>query len=134
MSYVFLPRSISNGCPICSVMTFPIKSSKYPTDHPPYLKPPLSSSPGPPGACITPSSVMNDKTMSFLMSAPPCLLAADAYPDYGMVENSSAAPLSEFASRRRRREVIDRDASDRRCREVLLHPGADLGGGAAGTR
>src|SRR5437899_2611562 len=71
MSYVFLPRSRSNGCPICSVMTFPRKSSKYPTDHPPYLKPPLSSSPGPPGACITPSSVMNDNTMSFRMSQPP---------------------------------------------------------------
>src|SRR2546422_8304636 len=69
-------------------MTFPRKSSKYPTDHPPYLKPPLSSSPGPPGACITPSSVMNDKTMSFLMFVPASLLL-NANPDYGMVEKSS---------------------------------------------
>src|SRR6267378_3772958 len=91
MSYVFLPRSRSKGCPICSVMTFPRTSSKYPTDHPPYLKPPLGSSSGPPGACITPSSVMNDKTMSFLI-CPRLLSDDDASPDYGRVENSSLLP------------------------------------------
>jgi len=32
------------------------------------------SSSGPPGACITPSSVMNDKTMIFLMEQPPSLV------------------------------------------------------------
>src|SRR5438552_12093900 len=123
MSYVFLPRSISNGCPICSVMTFPIKSSKYPTDHPPYLKPPLSSSPGPPGACITPSSVMNDKTMSFLMSVPASLLLMPIQTTTWSKTHRSRLRRRLGQGLRRRREVINRDASDRRGREVLLHPG-----------
>src|SRR5207245_6606452 len=73
-------------------MTFPRTSSKYGTDHPPYLKPPLSSSPGPPGACITPSSVMNDKTMSFLIL--PRTSFVSCSPDYGTVENSSVPDSS----------------------------------------
>ena len=41
---------------------------------------------------MTPSSVMNDKTMSFLMSVV-CLLARDALSDYGMVQKSSVARM-----------------------------------------
>src|SRR5438445_3935394 len=48
-------------------MAWPTASSKRGIDHPPYLKPPLESSSGPPGACITPSSVTNVRTISFLM-------------------------------------------------------------------
>src|SRR2546428_12649532 len=35
---------------------------------PPCAKPPLSSSPGPPGACMTPSRVKKVLTISFLIS------------------------------------------------------------------
>src|SRR5438132_14343963 len=48
-------------------MAWPTASSKRGIDHPPYLKPPLESSSGPPGACLTPSSVTNVRTISFLM-------------------------------------------------------------------
>src|SRR5438105_5852062 len=67
MSYVFRPRSRSKGWPICLPIAWPTASSKRGIDHPPYLKPPLESSSGPPGACITPSSVTNVRTISFLM-------------------------------------------------------------------
>src|ERR1700747_697997 len=50
-------------------MTLPAISSKYPTVQPPNLKFPEVSSSGPPGACITPSSVMKDRTISFRMFA-----------------------------------------------------------------
>src|SRR3989442_4757867 len=48
-------------------MAWRTASSKRGIDHPPYLNPPLESSSGPPGACITPSSVTNVRTISFLM-------------------------------------------------------------------
>src|SRR5437773_5597834 len=67
ISNVFLPNNRSNGLPICSVIILPRNSSKYGTVHPPYLKPPLSSSPGPPGACITPSRVIKVRTIIFLI-------------------------------------------------------------------
>src|SRR5260370_24543740 len=35
---------------------------------PPYSKPPLVSSSGPPPACMTPSRVMNSSTITFLMT------------------------------------------------------------------
>src|SRR5579864_1495546 len=35
--------------------------------HPPYAKPPLVSSSGPPGACMTPSRETNSSTLTFLM-------------------------------------------------------------------
>src|SRR5260370_10871531 len=49
-------------------MTVPITSSEYGACHPPYVKPPLVSSSGPPPACITPSRVMNSSTITFLMT------------------------------------------------------------------
>jgi hypothetical protein len=52
-------------------MILPRKSSKYGTVHPPDVKFPLVSSVGPPGACMTPSSVMNDKTIIFLIKSTP---------------------------------------------------------------
>src|SRR5438105_212662 len=67
MSYVFRPRSRSKGWPICLPIAWPTASSKRGIDHPPYLKPTLESSSGPPGACITPSSVTNVRTINFLM-------------------------------------------------------------------
>jgi hypothetical protein len=36
--------------------------------HPPYAKPPLVSSSGPPGACMTPSRETNSSTLTFLMT------------------------------------------------------------------
>src|SRR5712692_841959 len=49
-------------------MTVPITSSEYGACHPPYAKPPLVSSSGPPPACMTPSRVMNSSTITFLMT------------------------------------------------------------------
>src|SRR6266567_4795054 len=76
ISNVFLPNNRSNGLLICSAIVLPRKSSKYGTVQPPYVKLPLVSSVGPPGPCMTPSSVMKDRTMSFLIvSIPPRLCA-----------------------------------------------------------
>src|SRR5215210_2077714 len=71
ISYVFLPSNKSKGLLICLSITLPRKSSKYPATQPSCLKPPVGSSSGPPGACITPSRDMNERTISFLILFPP---------------------------------------------------------------
>src|SRR5215204_1561254 len=71
ISYVFLPSNKSKGLLICLSITLPRKSSRYPTIQPSCLKPPVGSSSGPPGACITPSRDMNERTISFLILFPP---------------------------------------------------------------
>src|SRR5215469_6152420 len=53
---------------ICLFMTVSITSSEYGACHPPYAKPPLVSSSGPPPACMTPSRVMNSSAITFLMT------------------------------------------------------------------
>src|SRR5262249_43670064 len=68
ISKVLRPNNRSNGRFICLFMTAPITSSTYGTCHPPYAKPPLVSSSGPPPACITPSRVTNSRTITFLMT------------------------------------------------------------------
>src|SRR5215211_1326559 len=67
ISYVFLPSNKSKVLFICLSITLPRKSSKYPATQPPCLNPPVGSSSGPPGACITPSRDMNERTISFLI-------------------------------------------------------------------
>src|SRR5690348_5608702 len=69
MSKVLRPNSRSNGMFICLFMTAPRTSSEYGACHPPYAKPPLVSSSGPPPACMTPSRVTNSRTITFLMTA-----------------------------------------------------------------
>src|SRR5918996_5063400 len=54
-----------------SPMDWFIRPSQKFTDQPPCSKPPVGSSSGPPGACITPSRLTNVFTTSFLMAAPP---------------------------------------------------------------
>src|SRR5512141_595921 len=54
MSNVLRPNSRSNGRFICLLRAFPRIGSEYGLIHPPYAKPPLGSSSGPPGACMTP--------------------------------------------------------------------------------
>src|SRR5260370_17659775 len=68
ISKVLRPNNRSNGMFICLFMTVPITSSEYGACHPPYAKPPLVSSSGPPPACMTPSRVMNSSTITFLMT------------------------------------------------------------------
>src|SRR3989440_10864345 len=53
---------------ICLFMTVPSTSSEYGACHPPYAKLPLVSSSGPPPAWMTPSRVMNSRTITFLMT------------------------------------------------------------------
>src|SRR5215813_9623646 len=67
MSKVLRPNNRSNGMFICLFMTLPSTSSENGACHPPYVKPPLVSSSGPPPACMTPSRVMNSSTLIFLM-------------------------------------------------------------------
>src|SRR5260370_42470687 len=71
MSKVVPPNNRSNGMFICLFMTVPSTSSEYGACPPPYAKPPLVSSSGPPPACMTPSRVMNSRTITFLI--PPFL-------------------------------------------------------------
>jgi hypothetical protein len=49
-------------------MTVLTTSSEYGAVHPPYAKPPLVSSSGLPGACMTPSRETEERTITFLMT------------------------------------------------------------------
>src|SRR5216684_9192693 len=69
LSKVFLPSYKSNGMFICFLIAVPETASECGLVHPPYAKPPLVSSSGPPGACTTPSRETNSSTLIFLMTA-----------------------------------------------------------------
>src|ERR1041384_3562257 len=68
MSKVLRPKSRSKGMLICFCTAAPRMSSSYGAAHPPYAKPSLLSSSGPPGPCMTPSREMCSSTMIFLMT------------------------------------------------------------------
>src|SRR6266851_1311234 len=68
MSKVFRPINKSNGMFICFFMASEETESECEPVHPPYAKPPLVSSSGPPGACMTPSRETNSSTLTFLMT------------------------------------------------------------------
>src|SRR5215210_3374558 len=67
ISKVLRPTNRSNGMFIFLLRTVPRISSAYGLIHPPCAKPPLVSSSGPPGACMTPSREICSSTLSFLM-------------------------------------------------------------------
>src|SRR5512138_3385885 len=71
ISKVLRPNNRSNGRFICLLRTVPRTASEYGHVHPPYVKPPLVSSSGPPGAWMTPSSEICSSTITFLMRVPP---------------------------------------------------------------
>ena len=58
-----LTPGVENISPMAALMT----SSKYPATQPPSSNPPVGSSCGPPGACMTPSRVIKLKTIIFLI-------------------------------------------------------------------
>src|SRR5882757_11248702 len=68
MSKVLRPNNKSNGMFICFFMAVEETGSECGLVHPPYAKPPLVSSPGPPGPCMTPSRETNSSTLIFLMT------------------------------------------------------------------
>src|SRR6266446_4435525 len=68
MSKVLRPSNKSNGRIICFFMAVEETVSECGLVHPPYAKPPLVSSSGPPGACMTPSRETNSSTLIFLMT------------------------------------------------------------------
>src|ERR1700751_1900682 len=68
MSKVFRPINKSNGMFICFFMAAELTESECGLIHPPCAKPPLVSSSGPPGACMTPSREANSSTLTFLMT------------------------------------------------------------------
>src|SRR5580692_2491480 len=69
LSKVFRPSNKSNGMFICFLTAVELTASECGLVHPPYAKPPLVSSSGPPGACVTPSREINSSTLIFLMTA-----------------------------------------------------------------
>src|SRR4030066_206903 len=69
ISKVLRPNNRSNGMFICLLRSVPRIASEYGAIHPPYAKPPLVSSSGPPGACMTPSREICSSTITFLMTA-----------------------------------------------------------------
>src|ERR1039458_5352756 len=69
-SKVLRPSNKSNGMFICFLMAVETTGSECGPIHPPYAKPPLVSSSGPPGACMTPSRETNSSTLTFLMRTP----------------------------------------------------------------
>src|ERR1700692_827758 len=68
MSKVLRPSNKSNGMFICFLMAVEETGSECGLIHPPCAKPPLVSSSGPPGACMTPSREINSSTLTFLMT------------------------------------------------------------------
>ena len=68
ISKVLRPNNRSNGMFICLLRAVPRIASEYGAIHPPYAKPPLVSSSGPPGACMTPSREICSSTITFLMT------------------------------------------------------------------
>src|SRR5713101_2990487 len=68
MSKVLRPSNKSDGMFICFFMAVDTTGSECGLVHPPYAKPPLVSSSGPPGACMTPSREINSSTLIFLMT------------------------------------------------------------------
>src|ERR1700722_5082091 len=68
MSKVLRPSNKSNGRFICFFMAAELTGSECGLVPPPYAKPPLVSSSGPPGACMTPSRETNSSTLIFLMT------------------------------------------------------------------
>src|SRR5579859_389368 len=68
ISKVLRPNNRSNGRFICLFISVPVTSSEYGPGQPPYAKPPLVSSSGPPGACMTPSRETNSSTITFLIN------------------------------------------------------------------
>src|SRR6266852_3199264 len=68
MSKVLRPSNKSNGMFICFLMAVETTGSECGLVHPPYAKPLLVSSSGPPGACMTPSRETNSSTLTFLMT------------------------------------------------------------------
>src|SRR5690606_8715100 len=66
-----LPSSRSNGSAIMPMIASPVSLLAYGALQPPCLNPPLGSSSGPPGACITPSSETCALTISILTAVPP---------------------------------------------------------------
>src|ERR1700733_7712001 len=68
ISKVLRPINKSNGRFICSFMAVERTGAECGLIHPPHAKPPLVSSSGPPGACMTPSSETNSSTLIFLMT------------------------------------------------------------------
>src|SRR4029434_7427629 len=67
ISKVLRPSNRSIGISNILFTAAPIASSSKGADHPPYLKPSLVSSSGPPPACMTPSRVMCSSTVILLM-------------------------------------------------------------------
>src|SRR5665648_1104607 len=76
ISKVLRPNNRSNGMFICLLRAVPRTASECGAIQPPYAKPPLVSSSGPPGACMTPSREICSSTIIFLMTA------FLQYPDY----------------------------------------------------
>src|SRR5271167_251010 len=68
ISKVFRPSNRSNGMFISFLMAVELTESECGLIHPPYAKPPLVSSSGKPGACMTPSRETNSSTLTFLMT------------------------------------------------------------------
>src|SRR5512141_821984 len=68
ISKVLRPNNRSNGRFICLLRAVPRISSEYGAIHPPCANPPLVSSSGPPGACMTPSMEICSSTITFLMT------------------------------------------------------------------
>src|SRR5258708_38427481 len=67
MSKVLRPSSKSNGRIIGFLIAVETTGSECGLVHPPYAKPPLVSSSGPPGPCMTPSRQTNSSTLTFLL-------------------------------------------------------------------
>src|SRR4030095_12719903 len=68
ISKVLRPNNRSIRIPTFFFTAAPIASSSKVAAHPPYAKPLLVSSSGPPPACMTPSRVMCSSTVIFLMT------------------------------------------------------------------
>src|SRR5688572_26921482 len=70
VTYVRRPSRNASVSFISATKLLPMSSCQYGIVQPPCSNPPSRSSSFPPGACITPSSVTNSETTSFLTGSP----------------------------------------------------------------
>src|SRR6266566_4829085 len=79
------------------------------------MKPPVGSSSGPPGACMTPSSVMKERTIIFLIKSTPCNLWVMGDRRYRQVSPMDLVLHVEKYSMRTRKKLLRSCSSCVKC-------------------
>jgi hypothetical protein len=91
MSYVRRPSRNASALSNTSIMNRPVSSSKCGTSQPPRSNPPLRSSSGPPGPCMTPSTDRNVVSVTCIIVLPLRFVPTDVWSRY-LLNTPAPAP------------------------------------------